>query len=97
MKGNVSSYVCVHARTHGVHVCECLCRCVYGCVCVQVSVQVCACVCVGTSGGSRGGARGAGAPPLAREKNFFYIASCRYVATPGLAPWPPQLAISCFA
>ena len=23
------------------------------------------------SGGSRGGARGAGAPPLAREKNFF--------------------------
>ena len=28
---------------------------------------------------------------------MFYIASCRYVATPGLAPWPPQLAISCVA
>ena len=28
MKGNVSLYVCVHARTHGVHVCESLCRCV---------------------------------------------------------------------
>ena len=50
-----------------------------------------------TSGGSRGGARGAGAPPLAREKKIFYIVSCRYVATPGLAPWPPQLAISCVA
>ena len=42
------------------------------------------------SGGSRGGARGAGAPPLAREKNFF-------IYIPGLAPWPPQLAISCVA